>query len=72
MADTNRIDINLDVDEIREEDMSHVWGVLSRVAEGLALDGHEVALRLYRWSEDGGPEELVCDTPGRGEGSDLP
>ena len=35
------VDITLEVDQLQPEHMSHVWGVLTRVAEGLALDGYE-------------------------------
>ncbi|WP_435199548.1 hypothetical protein [Janibacter sp. GS2] len=65
-------DLVLDVSSLEPEDLSHVWGVLTRVAEGLALDGHEVAVRVYRWEDDGdGEEQLVLDGPAN-DGKDQP
>lgn len=73
MRDLNKKrDLVLDVDNVEPEEISAVWGVLTRVAEGLALDGHEVSVRLYRWSDDDdGPHVTVSDSP-VGEGGDLP
>lgn len=39
----NPCDISVHVNDVPPEKLSHVWGVLSRIAEGLALDGFNVS-----------------------------
>lgn len=71
MSSSTRMDVNLDVDQVDPDDLSHVWGVLTHVAEGLALDGYEVGVRLYRWRDD--DDDPVIETaPVFGEGIDQP
>lgn len=70
MSAVTRTDINLDVDRVDPEQLSHVWGVLTRVAEGLALDGFEVGVRLFRWRDDDGDPEIVLE-PVDDEGVDF-
>lgn len=70
MSAVTRTDINLDVNQVDPEQLSHVWGVLTRVAEGLALDGFEVGVRLFRWRDDDGDPQIVLE-PVDDEGVDF-
>lgn len=72
MTSMKKTDMTLDVEDVTGEELSHAWGVLTRVAEGLALEGHNVSVQLHQWNdEDEGDDQLVLDGPAN-DGKDQP
>lgn len=64
---SDRTDLTLDIDGVTDEDLSRVWSTLQAVAQGFALDGHDVSIRTYRDKGDGDYDETFHTVGPEGE-----
>lgn len=69
MSET-KTDFELRVEDVLDEELSRVWEVLSRIGQGLVLEGYRVELSTWKDSDgDESEAELVTLGPPEQQGT---